>query len=270
MSIKSKVLATAASLTMVGGVLAVSTLATATAAKAETPSCGAFNFFCVDLFSKQFGTHHDPGFIQDVYRQGNRVGQKIILFRVSSSDPAEDFTTNDLVCGVQPSSLPQPTTGVNPLSCTTFLPYTVAELQAESGNTLFAPITANQYANSYVVENEYAPFGVNSGLCTGIVATPFNGEGVTLQPCGITAKTLWIINSSNPIFTYIHGYTSLINGANANFSHPYVLTYPQEGYPTDLPRPQLQVHEVETFSQGFPFIVTQQLWGADFGTVVGT
>jgi len=262
MSIKSKVLATAASLTMVGGVLAVSTLATATTAKAETPSCGAFNVFCVDLFSKQFGTHKDPGFIQDVYRQGNRVGQPIILFRVSSSDPAEDFTTDDLVCGVQPS--------LTTLPCTTFLPYTVAELQAESGGTLFSAITANQYANSYVVENEYAPFGVNSGLCVGIAATPFNGEGVTLQPCGITAKTLWIINSSNPIFAYIHGYTSLINGANANFSHPYVLTYPQEGYPTDLPRPQLTVREIETFSQGFPFVVTQQLWGADFGTVVGT
>jgi hypothetical protein len=251
MSIKSKVLATAASLTMVGGVLAVSTLATATAAKAETPSCGAFNFFCVDLFSKQFGTHKDPGFIQDVYRQGNRVGQKIILFRVSSSDPAEDFTTNDLV---------------NP---NTFLPYTVAQLQAMSLGTLFSNIMANQYANSFVVENEYAPFGVNSGLCTGIVAAPFNGEGVTLQPCGGTARTLWIINSSNPIFSYIHGYTSLINGANTNFSHPYVLTYPTNGFPTDLPRPQLQVHTIQTFSQGFPFVVTQQLWGADFGTIPG-
>jgi hypothetical protein len=268
MSIKSKVLATAASLTMVGGVLAVSTLATATTAKAETPSCGAFNVFCVDLFSKQFGTHSDPGFLQDVYRQGNRVGQPIILFRISSSDPAEDFTTDDLVCGV---NTPNPVTGVTrPPFCKAFLPYTVAELQALSGGTLFTPITASQYANSYVVENEYAPFGVNSGLCVGIAATPFNGEGVTLQPCGITAKTLWIINSSNPIQTYIHGYTSLINGANANFSHPYVLTYPANGYPTDLPRPQLQVREIQTFSQGFPFVVTQQLWGADFGTVVGT
>ena len=261
MSIKSKVLATAASLTMVGGVLAVSTLATATAAKAETPSCGAFNFFCVDLFSKQFGTHKDPGFIQDVWRQGNRVGQPIILFRVSSSDPAEDFTTDDLVCGINRDHAD----AVQDLP-----PVHRRPAPGLSGSTLFAAITANQYANSYVVENEYAPFGVNSGLCAGIAATPFNGEGVTLQPCGITARTLWIINSSNPIFTYIHGYTSLINGANANFSHPYVLTYPQEGYPTDLPRPQLQVHQVETFSSGFPFIVTQQLWGADFGTVVGT
>jgi hypothetical protein len=253
MSIKSKVLATAASLTMVGGVLAVSTLATATAAKAETPSCGAFNFFCVDLFSKQFGTHKDPGFIQDVYRQGNRVGQQIILFRISSSDPAEDFTTDDLV---------NPANG--------FLPYTVAQLQAMSLNTLFNPITAAQYANSFVVENEYAPFGVNSGLCAGIAAAPFNGEGVTLQQCGGTARTLWIINSSNPIFSFIHGYTSLINGANQNFSHPYVLTYPANGYPTDLPRPQLNVHQIQTFSQGFPFVVTQQLWGADFGTIPGT
>jgi hypothetical protein len=252
MSIKSKVLATAASLTMVGGVLAVSTLATATAAKAETPSCGAFNFFCVDVFSKQFGTHHDPGFLMDVWRQGNRVNQPIILFRVSSGDPAEDFTVDDLV---DPA---------------TFTPFTVGALQALSGGTLFAPITANQYAGSLVVEFEYAPFGVNSALCTGIAAAPFNGEGVTLQPCGITARTLWIINSSNPIFAFIHGYTSLINGANTNFSHPFVLTYPQEGFPTDLPRPQLQVHQVQTFSQGFPFIVTNQLWGADFGTVPGT
>jgi hypothetical protein len=263
MSIKSKVLATAASLTMVGGVLAVSTLATSTAAKAVTPSCGPF---CVNLFSKQFGTHKDPGFIQDVYRQGNRVGQPIILFRVSSSDPAEDFSLNDLVC------FPNTTVfGTAGQTCSGFPSlYTVAELQAISGNTLFNPITAAQYANSYVVENEYAPFGVNSGLCAGIAAADFNGEGVTLQPCGITAKTLWIINSSNPIFAFVHGYTSLINGANQNFSHPYVLTYPQNGYPTDLPRPQLQVHTVETFSQGFPFIVSQQLWGADFGVLAGT
>jgi len=258
MSIKSKVLATAASLTMVGGVLAVSTLATSTAAKAVTPSCGSF---CINVFSKQFGTHKDPGFLQDVYRQGNRVGQPIILFRVSSSDPAEDFSVNDLLCFT-----------TSALTCAngSGALYTVADLQFLSGGTLFSTITANQYANSLVVEFEYAPFGVNSGLCTGVAAADFNGEGVTLQPCGITAKTLWIINSSNPIFAFVHGYTSLINGANQNFSHPYVLTYPQEGYPTDLPRPQLQVHTVETFSQGFPFIVTQQLWGADFGVVPGT
>jgi hypothetical protein len=261
MSIKSKVLSTAASLTMVGGVFAVSTIATNTAARAETPSCGAFNPFCVDLFSKQFGTHKDPGFIQDVYRQGSKVGQPIILFRPGSGDPAEDFTTDDLT------------------SMVTFVPYTVGQLETltgggtypfHHGSGIFADTTANEYENSYVVENEYAPYGVNGGLCAGIAAAPFNGEGVTLQLCGNTARTLWIINSSNPIFTFIHGYTSLINGANTNFSHPYVLTYPANGYPTDLPRPQLRVDQVQTFSSPAPYIVTNQLWGADFGTVPGT
>jgi hypothetical protein len=268
MSIKSKVLATAASLTLVGGVLAVTTLATSTAAKAETPSCGAFNVFCIDVFSKQFGTHEDPGFIMDVFRQGAKVNQPIILFRISSGDPAEDFTVDDLLCFNQ--GLP------NPLTCQggSAALFTVGQLQALSGGTLFAPITANQFANSLVAEFEYAPFGVNSGLCVGaqgaLTAPLFNGNLVSLQPCGLTARSLWIINSSNPIFAFVNGFTSLINGANTNFSHPFVLTYPQEGFPTDLPRPQLQVHQVETFSQGFPFIVTSQLWGADFGTIPGT
>jgi len=259
---KSKVLATAASLTMVGGVLAVSALATNTAAKAETPSCGVTNFYCVDLFSKQFGTHKDPGFLQDVYRQGDRVGQPVILFRAGSSDPAEDFTTDDLTSGKS------------------FIPDTVAQLESITGgypvtgpfgsNGIFSAATANEYASSYVVENEYAPFGVNSGLCVGLAANPFNGEGVTLQPCGETARTLWIINSSNAIFAFIHGYTSMINGANTNFSHPYVLTYPANGYPTDLPRPQLSVRQVQTFSSGTPYIGTNQLFGADVGVVPGT
>jgi hypothetical protein len=252
MSIKSKVLATAATLTVVGGVLAAGTIG-AGPARAETPSCGAFNFFCIDVFSKQFGTHKDPGFLMDVFQQGARVGQPIILFRVSSGDPALDFTVDDLI---------------NPK---TFSPYTVKQLAAMG--VPFAAVTASEYANSPAVEFEYSPYGVNSGLCVGLAtggASPTQGEGVTLENCGVTTGTLWIINASNPIQAFTGGYTALINGANANFSHQYALTYPTNGYPTDEPRPQLYVHTVETFSQGYPYIVTNQLWGADFGTVPGT
>jgi hypothetical protein len=45
-------------------------------------------------FSRQFGTHHSPNFVMDVFRQGAKVGQPIILFRNSNSDPAEDFTVS--------------------------------------------------------------------------------------------------------------------------------------------------------------------------------
>ena len=83
MSIKSKVLAAAATVTLVGGVGSVAALS----AGAATPSCG---FHCIDIFSREFGTHQQPNYVMDVWRQGAKVGQPVILFRTSNTDPAED------------------------------------------------------------------------------------------------------------------------------------------------------------------------------------
>jgi hypothetical protein len=88
MNLKSKVFAATAALTLIAAPVAVG----ATAASAATPSCGAS---CIDLFSKSFGTYHNPQFVMDVYKQGEHVGQKIILFREANSDPAEDFTVSE-------------------------------------------------------------------------------------------------------------------------------------------------------------------------------
>ena len=76
MSIKSKVLAAAATLTLVGGIGTAGAL-TAGTASAATPSCG---FTCINLFSYDFGTHKSPNFVVD------------ILFRTANFDPAEDWT----------------------------------------------------------------------------------------------------------------------------------------------------------------------------------
>ena len=83
-SIKSKVFAAAATLTMVGGIGA----AGATAATAATPSAGGNT---VDIYSPLFGSHHSPSFVLDVLRQGEKVGQPVILYRATNYDPAEDF-----------------------------------------------------------------------------------------------------------------------------------------------------------------------------------
>ena len=85
MSIKSKVFAATAALTLVGGVGA----AGAVSASAATPSSG---FSSIEVFSPIFGTHHQPTFVLDMLRQGEKVGQPHILFRVTNNDPAEDFT----------------------------------------------------------------------------------------------------------------------------------------------------------------------------------
>ena len=260
MSIKSKVLAAAATLTLVGGVGVAGAL-TAGGASAATPSCGNS---CIDIFSHQFGTHINPNYVVDVLRQGEKTGQPIILFRTANFDPAEDWTlafqgtTADFFAAGLVSSA-------------------VALHYGCIGGVNFATCFGfpNATVNDPAFEIEYAPFGVDSGLCMGVAATAFNNEGVTLQPCGVSAKTVWIADIFDSPDTLFNGYIPVINGSDTNFSHPFVLTYPNNSFPTDKPRPQLVVtnltgasHTSPPFNIPGPELGTvnvNQLWGADFG-----
>jgi hypothetical protein len=241
MSFKSKMLASAATLALVGGVATVGTLS----ASASTPSCG---HRCIDVFSRQFGTHHSPNFVMDVFRQGAKVGQPIILFRNSNSDPAEDFTVSfqGLVSDFYAAGLVSPQVNLH-----------------YGGGSVASK-------DEPAFELEYSPYGVDSGLCVGTRSTAVQGEGVTLQPCGVTAKTVWILDTFDKSFpAFFTGYFPAINGSDTNFSHPFVLTYPANGFPTDKPRPQLQVRNLTGFSNGIGAVVgtviDTQLWGANFG-----
>ncbi len=240
MSIKSKAFAVAAALAVVGGVGTAGTMSAA----AATPSCG---HRCIDVFSRQFGTHHQPNYVLDVWRQGARVGQPIILFRSSNSDPAQDFDISDQG--------------------------KVSDFKAAD---LVSAAVNLHYANQAAFELEYAPYGVDSGLCVGLATTAHPGEHVSLQPCGDSGKTVWIVDTIDQSFpAFRHGYVPLINGSDRNFSHPFVLTYPSNGFPTDRPRPQLLVRNLTGFTHHhghgtFPVVGTvidTQLWGADFGVL---
>jgi hypothetical protein len=242
MSIKSKVFAAAATLTLVGGVGAVGAMS----ASAATPSCGPT---CIDLFSFEFGHHSSPNFVVDVYRQGAKVGQPIILYRTSDTDPAEDFTAS--------------------------FQGTVADFFAaglvSAAVDLHYGAGAVGFPNDPAFENEYAPYGVDSGLCVGVASTAVQGSKVSLQPCGVSSKTVWVVDTGDST-TIARGYVPLINGSDTNFSHPFVLTYPTNGYPTDIPRPQLTTTNLTGFSGSFlvPELGTvndNQLWGANFGVL---
>jgi hypothetical protein len=264
MSIKSKVLAAAATLALVGGVGTAGVLGAGTAS-AATPSCG---IACVNLFSYQLGTHASPNFTVDVLRQGEKVGQPNILFRTANYDPALDWTFSftGTVADLFEAGL---------VSANTALHYGC--ISGPGGNFPNCPFNVtgggkNGNSDYLAVENEYAPFGVDSGLCMGVAATAFSDEGVTLQPCGVSSKTVWVLDTLDQQFTtaWAHGYIPLINGSNTNFSQPFVLSYPNQGYPTDKPRPQLVVLNLT----GFQFHVgnlfgtganSNQLWGATFG-----
>jgi hypothetical protein len=238
MSVKSKVFAAAATITLIGGVSAVGALH----ANAATPSAGAS---AIDIFSRDFGTHASPNFTLDTLRQGEKIGQPQILFRTSNSDPALDYTISyqGLVSDFYAAGLVT----------------AAVDLHYGAGATGFPDDAA--------FEVQYDPYGVDSGLCAGVAATAVAGEGVTLQPCGVSSKTLWIVDSSD---TIRGGYVPLINGSDTNFSQPLSLTYPANAYPTDKPRPELYVTNL-TGSKGangqpiFGTVNSNQLWGADFG-----
>jgi hypothetical protein len=229
MSFKNKVFAAAATLTMVGGVGAAGAL-TAGTADAATPSCGGH---CIDLFSNEFGTHHSPNFVLDVYKGSAKAGQPIILFRTSNSDAAEDFTISR--------------------------EGTVADFYAAGLVTAALDL---HYANLEAYEVEYSPDGVGSGYCVGVGSTPTDGTPVALEPCGVSSKTVWVKDSYD---TITGGYVPLINGADTNFSNPYVLHYPGNSYPTDNPRPQLNTYTLQKYSNGTVF--NNEMWGANYGVL---
>jgi len=239
MSIKSKVFAAAATLTLVGGVGAVGAMS----ASAATPSAGAN---AIDIFSRDFGTHAHPNFVLDTFRQGEKVGQPQILFRTSNFDPAEDYTIS------YQGEVSD---------------FFAAGLVSAAVNLHYGG-GATGFPDDYAYEIQYAPYGVDSGLCAGVASTAVAGEKVTLEPCGVSSKTVWIVDSQD---TVSHGYVPLINGSDTNFSQPFVLTYPANAYPTDSPRPGLYVSNLTGFqgANGFPggTIDSNQLFGADFGVL---
>src|SRR5581483_5359452 len=175
MSIKSKALAATAALALTSGLAAGLTGGTASAA---TPSCGGT---CVNVFSRDFGTHKTPGFVLDTLKQGEKVGQPQILFRTSNSDPAEDYT-------VSYQGRVSDFYGAGMVSAALDLHY-----GAGIGLT-GVPVTGNGFPDDYAFEIEYSPYGVESGLCTGVAA---GTTAVTLQACGVTAGTVWVVDQAN-------------------------------------------------------------------------
>jgi hypothetical protein len=202
-----------------------------------------------------------PNFVLDTLRQGEKAGQPQILFRTSDTDPAEDYTISDqgLVSDFYTAGL---------VSSAVALHYGGLGCEGTVTPGATPPCSAN-YPDLEAYEVEYSPYGVDSGLCAGVAATATAGEKVTLQPCGASSRTVWIIDSED---TDVNSNTPLINGSDSNFSQPFVLTYPSSAYPTDFPRPVLYVTNLTGFqgANGLPTRGTvddNQLWAQETGVL---
>jgi hypothetical protein len=203
-------LGTAAALLTLGAAAAQASVTGAT--PNATPACGAQ---CFDLSSLELGPHA----IQNVYIKGDngtggQVGKRLNLRHASNSRPNEDFTgakvgTLGTYCG-------------NLISATSY-------------------VCVNYPPSFPVFESDWSPFGNETALCAGIARRNVAGQNVTLQNCGVSARTMWVGDLSDAIAHNGRFYTPWVNASDPNFSHPLVLTVDAG---TFLPENQLKVERL--------------------------
>ena len=259
MSLKAKIAAGVATFALAGGGLGtVGTLS----ASAATPSCG---HHCKDLYTLKFG----PRFLLDTFQARAAANQEVILFQATNSDPAEDFVIKDLG--------------------------TLHSLSTMNRHSLITRKFKDRYGRFHAYEFQYEPLGVNSHFCAstwpGVIAQP--GYKVRLERCGMYSNSIWVAGATPPhgsprpspspslsfaphgsISRHViadrnvthRGYSYFINGATDSVSDPLVLSYP-DGYPTDMPRPWLNVQPLTDYSDGTVF--DNQQWKYVPGPVRG-
>jgi hypothetical protein len=231
MSVRNKVLAAAATVTMVGGLGAAGVFS----ANAATPECGDS---CIKIYSTKFGTSAQPNLVETVYRGVARVGQPTVMQPVSDSGPAGDIVGHR----------------AGPVSDF----YKDGLVSAEVNE---------HYGSLRAVEVEYAPHGKRTGLCAGLAHTAYQNEGLTLQKCGVSAKTVWIIDTKDSPSTASQGHFPLVSSSTTDFAHPYAMTlthssherggHRDEGHRTEVP---LQIRVARLM--GNPsHVPASQLWG---------
>ena len=229
LSTKRKVLATAATFTMVGGMSA----ATIPSANAATPVCGEG---CISVFSSELDTYPDPTFVVAVLDGGAaQVGQPVGLKPASGTDPSEDFK-------------PGPATNMGG---------TVSDFYADG---LVSAEANSRYGHLSAVQQRYAPLGNDTGLCVG-VARVKQGEDLTLQPCD-DPTTVWIVYPA-PAGTDPN-YFAIVNAATTDFDRPFAMHLPRNEVTAGDPELQMQLRHLQ-YRTGEKTLPARQIWGADFG-----
>lgn len=227
MSIKKGLPAVVATLTLAGGVAAPVPLS----ASAATPACGPSR---LSVFSPELGRYAHPNFVEHVFGGIAMVGQPTGLNTASSSDSSEDF--------------------INPHPGDVSDYYAMGLVSAEV-NSHYQNFTASQL--------EYAPGGIPSGLCVGVAGDPFETEALSLQPCTVPGRTVWIIVTTlSPATSAAHLFP-IVSRATTDFSRPFAMSYPRHVDTTEtlapirLRRLQFQGHERT--------LPADQLWGVVHG-----
>ncbi len=132
---------------------------------------------------------------------GGKAGQPVVLQRAGDTHPNQDFADSGVDFRVR-------------TSC------------GNGSGDLFAPTSyvCRHLRSSFAFEEDWAPYGIDSGLCIGIAAGAGSGAKLTLQPCGESARTVFVEDRAHSVTRGGTFYAPLIVGASSNFSRPLILT----------------------------------------------
>jgi hypothetical protein len=219
-SIKRKAFTAAAALAM-GWVGTAGTLP----ARAATPECGGQ---CISVFSKALGTNANPNFVEDVFDGAAKANQPVGLKLASGSDPSEDI-----------------------------IPH-AALVSAFYANGMVSAEANAHYGNLLGVQQEYAPLGKLTGLCVGVAAVA-QGVGLTLQPCTVPGRTVWVVDTADSPTTAPDRYFPIVNAATTEFTHPFAMSYPRH-VDTTKALPQMALRRLR-FNSREHTLANDQLWG---------
>jgi hypothetical protein len=226
MSISRKTSRFVAALAVVGSAAATGSLP----ASAATPACGAN---CVSIFSKELGSYTSPGPVESVLGGQATVGQPSVLEPASGSASSEDW---------------MPRSGL------------VSDFYARG---LVSAKVNSHYGSDRATEIEYAPFGMGTGLCVGLETVAFQNEGLTLQPCSASARTVWILDVADSPATAPE-YFPIVSGSTRDFRRPFAMDLPQDEVVSDQQILQIHVRRLQ-FLTDEKTLPDRQLWGAHFG-----
>jgi hypothetical protein len=203
--------------------------AAALPAAAATPGCGAT---CLAVFSKELGTYAHPNFVEHVFGGVASIGTPTGLTAASGSDASEDFMNP------HPGSVSD---------------YYAMGLVSAAVNQHYGTLAASQL--------EYTPGGVPTGLCVGVADDPYQNEALSLQPCTVPGRTVWIIGTTLSPTT--PGFFPIISGATDEFSRPYAMSYPKQVDTSDQ-LPPIRLRRLQFFGND-PALHDTQLWGVARG-----
>jgi hypothetical protein len=229
MSIKRKLSALLATLTVVAPASTVATLS----AGAATPACGPG---CVSIFSKELGNYSAPGVVEAVLDGQASVGAPSVLEPASPSASSEDWMPLHPGAGLVSDF------------------YAAGMVSAEANS---------HYGGERASQIEYAPFGIGTGLCVGLATVAYQNEGLTLQPCSVPALTVWILDFADSPAT-APAYFPIVNASTTDFSRPFAMDLPQDEVASDRQILQIHVRRLQ-FLTDAKTLPDRQLWGAHFG-----